>query len=92
MYSIPYLGYLANYIQTPPGTYVAIAAGALLLLLVFSPDLFSSDKEKEKKKEASQEAPLMRTLPRNNPKLPPAHAVGQGFFVFFLRIWTEKSE
>lgn len=34
VYSIPYLGYVANYIQHPPGTYVAISAGAVLLLLV----------------------------------------------------------
>ena len=33
VYSIPYLGYLANYIQSPPGLYVAIAAGAVLLIL-----------------------------------------------------------
>lgn len=49
--TIPYLGYFADYIQNPPGTYVAISVGAVLLLLVFLPDLFSSDdKDKEKKK------------------------------------------
>lgn len=41
---IPYLGYVANYIQNPPGMYIAIAVGALLLLLVFLPDVFSEDK------------------------------------------------
>lgn len=51
VFTIPYLGYFADYIQNPPGTYVAISAGAILLLLVFLPDLFSSDdKEKEEKK------------------------------------------
>ena len=49
VFSIPYLGYLSNYIQNPPGMYVAIAAGALLILLVFLPDVFS-DEEKEKAK------------------------------------------
>ena len=39
VFTIPKLGYLANYIQHPPGTYVAISAGAILLLLVFVPDL-----------------------------------------------------
>lgn len=51
VFTIPYLGYFADYIQNPPGTYVAIAVGAILLLLVFLPDLFSSDKNgKERKK------------------------------------------
>ena len=51
VFTIPYLGYLANYIQRPPGTYVAITVGAVLLLLVFLPDLFSSgDKTGKEKK------------------------------------------
>ena len=50
VFTIPMLGYLANYIQNPPGMYVAISAGAVLLLLVFLPDLFSKDEEKEPKK------------------------------------------
>lgn len=47
VFSIPYLGYLSNYIQHPPGTYVAIAFGALMILLVFLPDVFF-DEEKSK--------------------------------------------
>lgn len=47
VFTIPKLGYLANYIQHPPGTYVAISAGAILLLLVFIPDLFSNDKKEQ---------------------------------------------
>lgn len=47
--SIPYLGYVANYIQNPPGTYIAISGGAILLLLVFLPDLFGKEEETEKK-------------------------------------------
>lgn len=31
VFSIPYLGYVVNYIQKPPGLYAALAAGALLL-------------------------------------------------------------
>ena len=50
IFSIPYLGYVADYIQHPPGTYVAISAGAVLLLLVFLPDVFADDKDKDKKK------------------------------------------
>ena len=48
-FSIPYLGYVAHYIQTPPGKYIAIAGCALILLLSFLPDLFSSEDEKKSK-------------------------------------------
>lgn len=50
VFSIPYLGYVAHYIQHPPGMYVAISAGAVLLLLVFLPDIFGDDDAKEKDK------------------------------------------
>lgn len=50
VFSIPYLGYLADYIQHPPGMYVAISAGAILLLLVFLPDIFAEDKGRKKDK------------------------------------------
>lgn len=53
VFTIPKLGYVANYIQNPPGMYIAISAGAILLLLVFLPDLFS--KEDEKKQEENDE-------------------------------------
>ncbi len=43
IFTIPYLGYVASYIQNPPGTYVAIAAGAFLLMLSFLPDLFAKE-------------------------------------------------
>lgn len=51
VFSIPKLGYLANYIQQPPGMYVAISAGAILMMLVFIPDLFEKDEPKKKKDE-----------------------------------------
>lgn len=53
VFTIPYLGYVASYIQNPPGTYVAIAAGAILLLLVFLPDFFD-DEEKAPKQPKKQ--------------------------------------
>lgn len=56
IFSIPYLGYVADYIQHPPGMYIAISAGAVLLLLVFIPDVFASDKDEEKKKKRKKSA------------------------------------
>ena len=47
VFSIPYLGYVSNYIQTPPGKYVAISGCALLMLLVFLPDIFAKDEKKD---------------------------------------------
>lgn len=57
VFTIPYLGYLANFIQHPPGMYIAISVGAILLILVFLPDiLFDDEEEKEKgKKEKAKE-------------------------------------
>ncbi len=54
--TIPLLGYLASYIQSPPGTYVAIAVGAIILLLAFLPDLFE-DEDEPKAKEQQAEQP-----------------------------------
>lgn len=51
VFTIPYLGYVANYIQNPPGMYVAIAGGAFILMLSFIPDLFAKDEEEKDKAE-----------------------------------------
>lgn len=48
IFTIPYLGYLANFVQNPPGLYIAIAFCAFLVLLAFLPDLFDEEKGKEK--------------------------------------------
>ena len=56
VFTIPKLGYVANYIQNPPGTYVAISAGAVLLMLVFLPDLFADDGKEEKPTTAEKKA------------------------------------
>lgn len=52
VFKTPFLGYVAYYIQHPPGMYIAIAAGAVLLILVFLPDLFAKDEKKDKKSPA----------------------------------------
>ena len=50
VFTIPGLGYVANYIQHPPGAYVAISAAAVLLLLVFLPDVLAPEKKKSAEK------------------------------------------
>lgn len=45
-FSIPKLGYVASYISSPPGMYVAMGCAALMILLVFLPDLLKDDGKK----------------------------------------------
>ena len=56
VFTIPKLGYVANYIQHPPGLYVAISAGAILLLLTFLPDLLSGGSDKGQGKHIRQDS------------------------------------
>ena len=52
VFSIPLLGYVSAYIQSPPGMYVAIALGIVLLAAVFLPDVLAmKDKKVEKQEE-----------------------------------------
>ena len=37
LFAIPYLGYFANFVQNPPGLYLAIGAAAILVIMVFLP-------------------------------------------------------
>lgn len=70
VFTIPKLGYVASYIQHPPGMYVAIAAGAVLLMLTFLPDIFAPEEkseteseEKPKRRRAAEEKPPRRAKP-----------------------------
>ncbi|MFW5617797.1 MAG: signal peptidase I [Prevotella pectinovora] len=72
VFTIPKLGYLANYVQHPPGMYVAISAGAVLLLLVFIPDIFADD---DKKKKAGARKKGVRTTSRKDADFDPNEPV-----------------
>lgn len=60
VFTIPYLGYVANYIQNPPGTYIAMSGGAFILLLVVLPEVFA----KPEKKAAAADAPKPSEKPK----------------------------
>lgn len=47
IFKIAKLGYVSDFIQNPPGMYITIAVGALLLVLVFVPDLFNKKKKEQ---------------------------------------------
>ncbi len=48
VFTIPLLGYLANFIQTSPGLYIAVGLAALLVVLCFVPDILSQLKQMNK--------------------------------------------
>lgn len=54
VFSIPYLGYVAVFIQNPPGTYIALAAGMVILLLIFLPDLFREEPEERSRRKCQE--------------------------------------
>ena len=46
-FSLPQLGRVSNFIQNPPGMYITIAAGAVMIVLVFLPDFLPKKKQQE---------------------------------------------
>lgn len=57
---IPKLGYVSDYIQHPPGTYIAIGAGVMLLAALFLPDLLCGKRtqQEEEKQKQEEETPV----------------------------------
>ena len=51
VFCIPLLGYVAAFIQQPPGLYVAISAAVLMIALVFLADAWKETKGEEKHEE-----------------------------------------
>ena len=51
VFSVPLLGYVSAYIQSPPGMYVAIALGVVLLAAVFLPDVLTKKVKEEERPE-----------------------------------------
>lgn len=59
IFTIPLLGYFSNFIQRPPGNFITIGIGILLIILVFIIDAITEDKKNLKK-------PLK--IPKRRPK------------------------
>lgn len=55
VFKIPLLGYVSDYIQNPPGTYVALGVGAVLIVAVFLPDFIGKKKDKEEDAKVAKE-------------------------------------
>lgn len=49
VFAIPWLGYVSQWISHPPGMYLAAALGAVLVLLLFLPDLLRAADRADRK-------------------------------------------
>lgn len=56
-FAVPLLGYVSDFVQNPPGMYISIAVGILLIAVVFLPDLLGGKKRLEPAEEASAAQP-----------------------------------
>ncbi|MBQ9861143.1 MAG: signal peptidase I [Clostridia bacterium] len=46
-FSIPKLGYVSEFVQNPPGMYITIGIGILLILAIFLPDMLGKKKNED---------------------------------------------
>ena len=58
-FAIPKMGYVSDFVQNPPGMYISIVVGGVLILLVFLPDLIA----KKKKEGEETDAPAADVQP-----------------------------
>lgn len=69
-FSIPKLGYVSDFIQNPPGTYIALVFGIGLVLVVFMPDLLRKKKnEEEQITDSSEPQPEESAMEAENQRL-----------------------
>ena len=52
-FSIPKLGYVSDFVQNPPGMYITIGIGIVLILIVFVPDMIGKKKKDDEDNEVA---------------------------------------
>lgn len=57
-FSIAKLGYVSDFVQNPPGLYITIGAGIVLIILVFLPDLLAKKKNEDAEKAAEMQSEI----------------------------------
>lgn len=57
-FSIPKLGYVSDFVQRPPGAYIAIGAGVMLLAALFLPDLLRGKRVNTEEEKQREETPV----------------------------------
>lgn len=65
IFTIPYLGYLSNWVTNPPGQYITIALVVVFVLLLFLPDLLKKAEEADKRDEERKAAGKREEDPKN---------------------------
>lgn len=68
-FSIPKLGYVSDFVQNPPGMYITIGIGILLILIVFVPDMLGKKKQENENPEAAAIESEINTAAEENEKL-----------------------
>lgn len=56
VFTIPYLGYFSNWVTSPPGMYIGIAAAVVILILLFLPDLLQKAEEADRRDAEKKQA------------------------------------
>ena len=64
-FSIPKLGYVSDFVQNPPGLYITIGVGIILILAVFLPDMIGKKKEDENEETATVQTEIDATTEEN---------------------------
>ncbi|MBR5322505.1 MAG: signal peptidase I [Clostridia bacterium] len=57
-FSIPKLGYVSDFVQNPPGMYITIGIGIILILIVFVPDMIGKKKKEDDPESAAVQAEI----------------------------------
>ena len=52
-FAIPKLGYVSDFVQNPPGMYITIGVGIILILAVFLPDMIGKKKNEDEDEEVT---------------------------------------
>ncbi|MBE6680419.1 MAG: signal peptidase I [Ruminococcaceae bacterium] len=68
-FSISKLGYVSDFVQNPPGMYITIGVGIILILAVFLPDMIGKKKKEEEDEEVAAVQTEIDAASEENEKL-----------------------
>ena len=68
-FSIPKLGYVSDFVQNPPGMYITIGIGIILILAVFLPDMIGKKKNEDEDEAVATMQTEIDTAAEKNEKL-----------------------
>lgn len=64
-FSVPKLGYVSDFVQNPPGMYITLGVGIVLILAVFLPDMLGKKSEEEPDEASDTQAELNAATEEN---------------------------